>query len=101
MFYQNELIFSPFSLFQKKLNHEFGFLFDFDHFSKKPIYNALEYSIASFGLEAGVDAHLSAFLENVFEFKTNNNSDFTSYLDYWEKKGRHQRIVIPQGIKTP
>ena len=94
----NELIFSPFSLFQKKLNREFGFLFDFDYFSKKPIYNALEYSIASFGLEAGVDAHLSAFLENVFEFKTNNNSDFTSYLDYWEKKGRHQSIVIPQGI---
>ena len=46
----------------------------------------MEYSIASFGLEAGVDAHLSAFLENIFEFKTNNNSDFASYLDYWEKK---------------
>ena len=94
----NDLIFSPFSLFQKKLNHEFGFLFDFDHFSKKPIYNALEYSIANFGFEAGLDAHLSTFLENVFEFKTNNNSDFASYLDYWEKKGRHQSIVIPQGI---
>ena len=94
----NDLIFIPFSLFQKKLNHEFGFLFDFDHFSKKPIYNALEYSIANFGLEASVDAHLTAFLENVFEFKTNNNSDFASYLDYWEKKGRHQSIVIPQGI---
>ena len=94
----NELIFNPFSLFQKKLNHEFGFLFDFDHFSKKPIYNALEYSIVNFGLEEAVDAHLSAFLENVFEFKTNNNSDFASYLNYWEKKGRHQNIVIPQGI---
>ena len=82
-------------MFQRKLNHEFGFLFDFDHFSKKPIYNALEYAITNFGLEKQVDAHLSAFLENVFEFKTNNNSDFASYLNYWEKKGRHQSIVIP------
>ena len=96
----NDLIFSPFSLFQKKLNHEFGFLFDFDHFSKKPIYNALEYSIANFGLEADVDAHLSAFLENVFEFKTNNNSDFASYLDYWEKKGGI-KVLLYQRVLTP
>ena len=41
---------------------------------------------------------MSALLDNVFEFKTNNNSDFVNYLNYWEKKARYQSIVIPEGI---
>ena len=41
---------------------------------------------------------MGAFLENVFEFKTNNTSDFVSYLNYWEKKGKHERVVMTEGI---
>ena len=58
----------------------------------------MEYAIAKFRLVEELDAHMSAFLDNVFEFKTNNNSDFVNYLDYWEKKARYQSIVIPEGI---
>ena len=58
----------------------------------------MEYAIAKFRLVEELDAHMSAFLDNVFEFKTNNNSDFVNYLNYWEKKARYQSIVIPEGI---
>ena len=94
----NELIFNPFLIFQKKLNSEFNCSFDFNHFSKKSIYNAIEYAISKFGLVEELNAHLGAFLENVFEFKTNNTSDFVSYLNYWEKKGKHERVVMTEGI---
>ena len=94
----NDLIFDPFPIFQRKLNREFGYSFEFDHFSKKSIYNALEYAIVKFRLVEELDAHMSALLDNVFEFKTNNNSDFVNYLNYWEKKARYQSIVIPEGI---
>ena len=94
----NELIFNPFLIFQKKLNSEFNCSFDFNHFSKKSIYNAIEYAISEFGLVGELNAHLGAFLENVFEFKTNNTSDFVSYLNYWEKKGKHERVVMTEDI---
>ena len=93
-----EMISGTFHDFEKKLNREFGLSFDFDLFSKKSIYNAVEYALSAFGFDQNTDAHLSAFLDNIFEFKTNNNSDFVSYLNYWDNNGRHQSIVIPDGI---
>ena len=94
----NELIFDSFPVFQERLNLKFGLSFDFELFSKKSIYDAMEYAIANFDLVEKIDAHLCAFLDNIFEFKTNNNADFVTYLNYWENKGRQQCIVIPEGI---
>ena len=91
------LIFLPFPLFQKEMNQRFKLSFDFQLFLKKSVYNAVEYAIHTLGLNEKMEAHLNAFLDDVFEFSSKQEGSFLSYLHHWEVKGSDQKIVIPDG----
>lgn len=93
----SELVFLPIFGFQNEIKKQFDISFDYQIFSKKSIYNALEYAIDSFGLADNMEAHLNAFLDDVFEFSFREEASFLSYLHHWEQKGSDQKIVIPEG----
>jgi ATP-dependent exoDNAse (exonuclease V) beta subunit len=95
-----DLTFLPIFVFEKEIKKEFEVSFDFQLFSKKFIYHALEYAIASFGLIDNMEAHLNAFLDEVFEFSTKNEGSFSTFLQYWEQRGKEQKIVIPDGTNA-
>jgi ATP-dependent exoDNAse (exonuclease V) beta subunit len=96
----SDLTFLPIFVFEKEIKKEFEVSFDFQLFSKKSIYHALEYAIASFGLIDNMEAHLNAFLDEVFEFSTKNEGSFSTFLQYWEQRGKEQKIVIPDGTNA-
>ncbi|MDA9597056.1 UvrD-helicase domain-containing protein [Flavobacteriaceae bacterium] len=96
----NDLTFLPIFGFEKKIQKQFQVSFDFQLFSIKSIYHAVEYAISSFGLTENMEAHLNAFLDEVFEFSTKNEGNFSTFLDYWEQKGKKQKIVIPDGTNA-
>jgi ATP-dependent exoDNAse (exonuclease V) beta subunit len=91
------LIFLSIFAFEKEIKKQFDLSFDFQVFSKKSIYNAVEYAIAAFQLIENMEAHLNAFLDDIFEFTSQDEGSFLSYLHYWEQKGKNQKIVIPEG----
>ena len=91
------LVFLPIFSFEKEIKKQFDLSFDFQLFSKKSIYNAVEYAIAAFQLIENMEAHLNAFLDDIFEFSAQDEGSFLSYLHYWEQKGKDQKIVIPEG----
>lgn len=94
------LVFLPIYGFQMEIQKRFDVSFDFQLFSKKSIYNAVEYAIACFGLTENMEAHLNAFLDDIFEFTSLDETSFLSYLNHWELKGKDQKIVIPEGTNA-
>ena len=44
-----------------------------------------------------MEAHLIAFLDDIFEFSNQDEGSFMSYLQYWDQKGKEQKIIIPGG----
>ena len=96
----SQMVFLPIYAFEKEIRKQFGVSFDFQLFSKKSIYNAVEYAIASFGLLENMEAHLNAFLDEIYEFNSRDQVSFLSYLQYWEQKGKDQKIVIPEGTNA-
>jgi len=93
----SKLVFLPTFSFEKEIKKEFDLSFDFQLFSKKSIYNAVEYAIAAFKIIHNIEAHLNAFLDDIFEFSAQDEGSFLSYLHYWDQKGKDQKIVIPEG----
>ncbi len=93
-------IFLPIFAFEKEIKKQFEVSFDFQFFSKKSLYNAIEYAIAAFQLIENMEAHLNAFLDDIFEFSSQDEGSFMSYLHYWEQKGKDQTIVIPEGTNA-
>ena len=93
-------IFLPIFAFEKEIKKQFEVSFDFQFFSKKSLYNAIEYAIAAFQLIENMKAHLNAFLDDIFEFSSQDEGSFMSYLHYWEQKGKNQTIVIPEGTNA-
>ena len=47
-----------------------------------------------------MEAHLNAFLDDIFEFTSLYETSFLSYLNHWELKGKDQKIVIPEGTNA-
>lgn len=91
------MVFLPINILEKEIKKQFNISFDFQLFSKKSLYNAVEYAIAAFQLIENMEAHLIAFLDDIFEFSNQNEGSFLSYLQYWDQKGKEQKIVIPEG----
>tara|TARA_B100001250_G_C19816588_1_gene798747 strand:+ start:806 stop:3952 length:3147 start_codon:yes stop_codon:yes gene_type:complete len=94
------MIFLPIFTFEKEIKKQFELSFDFQLFSKKSIYNAVEYAIASFRLIENMEAHLNAFLDDIFDYSAKYEGSFSGYLYYWEQKGKDQKISIPEGTDS-
>ena len=85
------------STFFKEINKTFGYSFNPEIFSKVSLYEAIEYAIKSFRLKGEIDAYLIAFLDDVFEFSTNQNQNLAAYISYWEERGSEIIIPMPEG----
>ena len=91
------MVFLPIYALEEEIKKQFNVSFDFQLFSKKSLYNAVEYAIATFQLIENMEAHLIAFLDDIFEFSNQDEGSFMSYLQYWDQKGKEQKIIIPGG----
>ncbi|MGB2313469.1 MAG: UvrD-helicase domain-containing protein, partial [Flavobacteriaceae bacterium] len=91
------MVFLPINALEEEIKKQFNVSFDFQLFLKKSLYNAIEYAIAAFQLIENMEAHLIAFLDDIFEFSNQDVGSFLSYLQYWDQKGKEQKIIIPGG----
>lgn len=81
---------------EKLLLTDFGFNSLF--FKQAAIYDALEEAIKLFDLAPSSDAHLTAFMDTVFEVQQKNGADIQSLLTYWEQKGNNISISAPDTL---
>ncbi|WP_268135786.1 UvrD-helicase domain-containing protein [Salinimicrobium sp. TH3] len=61
------------------------------------VYEAVEYIIRAFSIEAASDAYLQFFLDFVYEVSSTEGAGFFSFLEQWERKKDELSIVVPQG----
>ncbi|WP_423820422.1 UvrD-helicase domain-containing protein [Salinimicrobium sp. TIG7-5_MAKvit] len=61
------------------------------------VYEAVEYIIRAFSLEAVSDAYLQFYLDFVYEVSSSEGVAFFTFLEQWERKKEELSIVVPQG----
>jgi ATP-dependent exoDNAse (exonuclease V) beta subunit len=89
----------------ENLNHldthlfeEYGF--DTSKLRQASVFDGLAYAIKIFNLIPNSDAHLSAFMDLVFDVEQKYGSDMQSFLDYWDKKGNSSSISTPENLDS-
>ncbi|MCX2839519.1 UvrD-helicase domain-containing protein [Salinimicrobium sp. MT39] len=61
------------------------------------VYEAVEYIIRAFSLEAVSDAYLQFYLDFVYEVSSTEGVAFFTFLEQWERKKDELSIVVPKG----
>lgn len=74
--------------------------FDASQLRQTSVFDGLAYAIKTFDLIPSSDAHLSAFMDLVFDVEQKYGSDMQSFLDYWDKKGNSASISTPENIES-
>lgn len=89
----------------ENLNHldihlldEYGF--DASKLRQASVFDGIAYAIKVFDLIPTSDAHLSAFMDLVFDVEQKQGSDMQSFLDYWDKKGNFTSISTPENLES-
>ena len=89
----------------ENLNHldthllaEYGF--DSAKLRQASVFDGLAYAIKIFDLIPNSDAHLSAFMDLVFDVEQKFGSDMQSFLDYWDKKGKSSSISTSENLDS-
>ena len=72
--------------------------FNIDAIKRLPIYDMLEQAISSFNLAGHSDAHLSHFMDEVFDFSQKEDSSIFSLLDFWNRKSGVLSVKAPESI---
>ena len=80
------------------LFEEYGF--DTSKLRQISVFDGLAYAIKVFDLVPSSDAHLSAFMDLVFDVEQKYGSDMQSFLDYWDKKGSSASISTPENLES-
>ncbi|TPN87760.1 UvrD-helicase domain-containing protein [Aquimarina algicola] len=74
----------------------YGITFNFNLLTLKPVYDAVEYIISSFGLADHAKAYIQFFLDVVFSFTQKHTESTTGFLSYWNTKKEKLSIVAPK-----
>lgn len=74
--------------------------FDASKLRQASVFDGLAYAIKTFDLIPTSDAHLSAFMDLVFDVEQKYGSDMQSFLDYWDKKGNSASISTPENMES-
>jgi ATP-dependent exoDNAse (exonuclease V) beta subunit len=73
-----------------------------DWLIRLPVYEALEEVIRIFQVQTFLDfntaGYLQAFLDVVSHFSTENNVDFSSFLDWWENNEEEFSVEVPEDV---
>ncbi len=75
----------------------FGFEFSLETATSVSIYEAVEYIIRSFRMEATSDAYLQFYLDFVYENSNSEGAGIYGFLEQWDRKKEELSIVVPQG----
>lgn len=67
---------------------------------QESVFDGMAYAIKTFELAPTSDAHLSAFMDMVFDVGQKYGSDLQSFLDYWDKKGNAASISTPENLES-
>ncbi len=65
-------------------------------FRETAIYDGMEHAIKIFDLIPKSNAHITSFMDAVFEVQQKHGADIQSFLTYWEKKGDKLSISTPE-----
>ena len=74
--------------------------YDASKLRQTSVFDGLAYAIKTFDLIPTSDAHLSAFMDLVFDVEQKYGSDMQSFLDYWDKKGNSASISTPENMES-
>lgn len=91
-------IYSNLKLLAQLLKKDYDFNSSF--FKQSSIYDALEHAIKVFDLAPTSDAHLTAFMDTVFEVQQKRGADIQSLLSYWEQKGNKLSVSAPETLNA-
>lgn len=67
---------------------------------QESVFDGMEYTIKVFDLAPTSDAHLSAFMDMIFDVEQKKGSDTQTFLDYWDKKGHKASISTPENMDS-
>ena len=73
-----------------------GYDFHPEHFHALPLYDAIEYVVATFKFNKKANAYLQFFLDEIFVFTQKKQGDLSSFLKYWEIQSQKKSIVAPE-----
>ena len=75
----------------------FGFNFSLEQATSVSVYEAVEYIIRSFRMDAASDAYLQFYLDFVYENSGTEAAGLFGFLEQWSRKKEELSIVVPQG----
>ncbi len=81
-----------------KTYQNFGFDLKFIQDENRSLYDFIEELIRVFPFEKSADAYLYAFLDEVLDFCSKNESNIQSFLEHWKTKRERLSIQTPKGI---
>ena len=74
--------------------------FDLSVFKQQSVFDGMEQAIKKFNLCDGSVAHLTFFMDVVFEVEQKEGAGIYTFLSYWEKKKDKQSIAAPNDMNA-
>jgi ATP-dependent exoDNAse (exonuclease V) beta subunit len=74
--------------------------FDVKSVKNTSVYDLLEQAISSFKLAGLSDAHLTQFMDEVFDFSQKEDSSIFSFLHFWEHKKGKLSVKAPESLNA-
>jgi ATP-dependent exoDNAse (exonuclease V) beta subunit len=76
--------------------HTYGFDFNFEAFTKLPIYEAIESIIRQFKLNKKSNAYLQFFLDEILDFSQKHDHSLLNFISYWERNKDKLSVILPE-----
>lgn len=84
--------------FTRFLNTNYSF--QIEHIKRLSTYDILEDAIYSFSLTGYSDAHLTQFMDEVFDFSQKEDSSIYSFLNFWKRKKEKLSVKAPESLNA-
>ncbi|WP_395091168.1 UvrD-helicase domain-containing protein [Vaginella massiliensis] len=78
----------------EQLGYDLGFLHD----ENLALYDFIEKVIRQFPFDQAANAYLLAFLDEVLDYSSKNESNLEQFLEYWNKRREKVSIKTPKGV---
>ena len=74
--------------------------FPIEVIKRRSTYDILEQAIACFKLRGYSDAHLTQFMDEVFDFSQKEDSSIFSFLNFWKRKKETLNVKAPNSLNA-
>ena len=75
---------------------KFGLYFNYNDVLQLPLYESIETIIYSFNLVEKSNAYIQFYLDFVFDYSQNYNSNLSEFIEYYDTKKESLSVVSPQ-----